>query len=82
MGVIDRENKKIFAKVALPSAKGEKLTGKQLFNILRQACSIDNRNIVITDELSSYNILDNKKVVHLRVIIRRCSRKGLFIRTT
>lgn len=67
VGVIDRENKIVYAKVALPNSKGQKLTGKQLFNILKQACRHNEPDIVISDEFKGYNSFDNKDFIHLRV---------------
>jgi transposase-like protein len=67
VGVVDRENKKIFARVALPDNDGKKLTGKQLFSILRKVCKKNARNTVITDEFPSYSILDKNSIIHLRI---------------
>lgn len=64
VGVIDRINKRIHAKIALPNVEGKKLTGKQLLNILNEVCK--SNNIIVTDEFKGYNILD-KKHIHLRV---------------
>ena len=67
VGVIDRENKKIYAKVALPDGEGKKLTGKQLFSILNKVCKKDNGNTVISDEFSGYNVLKGENIYHLRI---------------
>jgi transposase-like protein len=67
VGVVDRENKKIYAKVALPNKEGKKLTGKQLFDILNKVCKENNNNTVITDEFKGYNYLNNKNILLLRV---------------
>jgi transposase-like protein len=50
VAVIDREERKVFAKVALTNKKGQKLTGRQLIYILNQICK--GKNIVISDEFS------------------------------
>lgn len=65
VGIIDRINKKAFAKVALPNKEGKKLTGKQLLEILREAVKDD--VIAITDEFRGYNILDKTNNIHLRI---------------
>ena len=40
VAVIDRKERKVFAKVALANKKGQKLTGRQLIDILNQVCWI------------------------------------------
>lgn len=67
VGVVDRENKKIYARVALPDKDGHKLTGKQLFSILRKVCKKDSNCTIITDEYKPYHILDKNNIVHLRI---------------
>ena len=67
VGIIDRKNKKIYAKVALPNQEGKQLSGKQLLEILRKTCEKDSKNVVMTDEFRGYNILDKENIVHLRV---------------
>lgn len=67
IGVVDRENKKIYARVALPDKDGHKLTGKQLFSILRKVCKKQGNYTVMTDEYSAYDIIDRNDIVHLRV---------------
>jgi transposase-like protein len=56
IGVKDRSSKNVFAKVALPNKKGQKLTGKQLLNILDAVCKED--TTVMTDDFKGYNILN------------------------
>jgi len=58
VGVVDRENKKVFAKVSMSNKQGKKLSGIQLLNILDEVC--EKNNIVMTDEFKGYNILDKK----------------------
>ena len=58
VGVVERSSGKIYAKVAFPNKNGETLSGKQLLNILNDVCKKD--TTVMSDQLSSYNILDNK----------------------
>ncbi|MHB8156585.1 MAG: IS1595 family transposase [Desulfocucumaceae bacterium] len=67
VGVIDRDNKKIYCKVALPNKKGQKLTGKQLFDILNKVCKQDNNNTVISDKFKDYNYLEKQNIVLLRI---------------
>ena len=59
---------RIYAKVALPNKEGKKLSGKQLLKILDVVCKKD--TTVMTDQLSSYGILDgktNKDFIHIRI---------------
>lgn len=66
VGVVDRTNKKVHAKVALPDKKGKKLTGKQLFKILKEVAGKD--VTIITDEFSGYNRLAQEtNCIHLKV---------------
>jgi transposase-like protein len=65
VGVIDRENKIVYAKVALPNSQGKSLTGKQLFGILKQACKSNNPDVVISDQFLGYNEFSNKDFIHL-----------------
>jgi transposase-like protein len=67
VGVVDRENKKVFAKVALPNTEGRKLTAKQLIDILRTVSKQENNNTIMTDEFSGYNPLSRNNFVHLRI---------------
>ena len=67
VGVIDRENKQVYAKIALPNAKGQRLTAKQLINILKTVSKQENNNTVITDEFKGYDPLTRHNFVHLRV---------------
>lgn len=65
IGVVDRNGKKVHAKVAFPDKNGKKLTGKQLLKILDEVCKDD--VTVMTDEFSGYNTLKKKGYVHLRI---------------
>ncbi len=65
VGIIDRNKKKIYAKVAMPNKDGKKLTGMQLLSILNEVCKQD--SAIITDEFSGYNIL--RKTNHVRLTI-------------
>ena len=67
VGVIDRDNKQIFAKVALPNKQGQRLTAKQLISILKEVSNPDNDNIIISDEFRGYDPLTRHNYVHLRV---------------
>jgi transposase-like protein len=67
VGVIDRDNKKVYAKVSTTDAKGRKLTGKQLLNILNKVSKKGNKNTVIADEFRSYNFLEKKEFFSLRI---------------
>ena len=68
VGVVERSSGRIYAKVALPNKEGKKLSGKQLLKILDVVCKKD--TTVMTDQLSSYGILDgktNKDFIHIRI---------------
>ena len=65
IGVLDRINKKAFAKVAMPNKEGKKLTGKQLLDVLKEAVKDD--VIVITDEFRGYNILKGTNHIHFQI---------------
>ena len=67
VGVIDRENKKVFAKIALPDARGQRLTAKQLIDVLRAVSREDSNNTIVTDEFRGYDPLTRNNFAHLRV---------------
>lgn len=66
VGIIDRNNKKVHARVALPNKEGQKLSGKQLLEIIKQVAKCDN-NVIITDEFRGYNILKKTRQIHLKI---------------
>lgn len=68
VGVVERSSGRIYAKVALPNKEGKKLSGKQLLSILDEVCK--SNTTVMTDQLSSYGILDGKtdrKYIHIKI---------------
>jgi transposase-like protein len=67
VGMIDRNNKKAFVKVAMPNGAGQRLTAKQLIDILKTVSKQENNNTIITDEFRSYDSLSKNSFVHLRV---------------
>jgi len=67
VGLIDRNNKKVYAKIALPNGDGKRLTANQLMDILKTVSKQENNNTVITDEFRSYDPLSRHNFVHLRV---------------
>lgn len=67
VGVIDRNNKKVYAKIAMPNKDGKKLTAKQLMDILNTVSKQQNNNTIITDEFRSYDPLTKNNFVHLRI---------------
>jgi len=67
VGIVDRENKQVFAKVALPNRKGQRLTAKQLIEILKVVSRQENNNTVMTDEFKGYDPLARNNFVHLRI---------------
>lgn len=62
VGVLDRENKKVYAKVAKPNSEGKKLTGDQLLAIYNEVSKIGTS--LITDEFSGYRIFKKKGINH------------------
>jgi len=67
VGVVDRENKKVYAKVALPNKEGKKLTAKQLMEVLNIVSKQENNNTVISDEFKGYDPLTKNNFSHLRI---------------
>jgi len=67
VGMVDRVNKRVFAKIAKPNKEGKKLTSKQLIGILSEIASSKGNNTIITDEFSGYNLLTSYEYLHLRV---------------
>jgi transposase-like protein len=67
VGVVDRNNKKVYAKIALPDDKGQKLTGKQLMEILKTVSKQENNNVIMSDEFKEYDPLSKNNFVHLRI---------------
>jgi len=65
VAVINREEKKVFAKAALANNKGQKLTCKQLVDILNQICK--GKNVVITDEFHAYDKLRYTDYIRLKI---------------
>ncbi len=63
IGIVDREKKKVYAKVSLPNKEGKKVSGNQILGILNQVCK--KKSTVITDEFGGYNILRKTEYVHL-----------------
>jgi transposase-like protein len=68
IGVKERSAGSVCAKVMLPNDQGQKLTGNQLIEALRQACA--DGSTVISDDFKGYNILDKEHgngFIHLTV---------------
>lgn len=65
IGVLERNSKKVHAKVALPNSEGKKLTGKQLLSVLAEVCKGD--ATIMTDQFRAYNILKKNNFIHLKV---------------
>jgi len=68
VGVKERGTNRVYAQVALPNEKGQKLTGKQLLTILDKVCK--EGTTVASDDFSGYFILDHKtdkNFVHVTV---------------
>lgn len=67
VGIVSRDDNKVYAKVAVPNKKGQKLTGQQLIKILTKVALDSNKNIVISDEFRGYNKLGKTRFLHLRI---------------
>lgn len=72
VGVVDRENNVVYAKVAKPNKEGKKLTGMQLFDVLNEAMKTPVELMaqpltVITDEFRAYNCFSKKNIIRLSV---------------
>ena len=65
VGVLERNGKKVHARVALPNQEGRRLTGKQLLTVLAEVCKTD--SIIMTDEFRAYNYLKTTNHIHLKV---------------
>lgn len=65
IGILDRKNHIVYAKVALSNKKGKKLSGNQLLGILNEIAK--EKSIVVSDEFPGYNILKKKEYIHLVV---------------
>ena len=68
IGVKERGTNRVYAQVALPNEKGQKLSGKQLLAILDKVCK--EGTTVASDDFSGYFILNHKtenNFVHVTV---------------
>jgi len=68
VGVKERGTNRVYAQVALPNEKGQKLSGKQLLAILDKVCK--EGTTVASDDFSGYFILNHKtenNFVHVTV---------------
>lgn len=68
VGIKERNTGRVYAVVANKNEEGKQISGKQLFDILKKVCK--DGTTVMTDQLSSYNILDkenDKRFVRLKV---------------
>jgi transposase-like protein len=69
VGVKERSTGKVYARVMLPNEEGQKLTGRQLVELIEKA--VKDGTIVMTDDFSSYKLLDkseyNKRFFHLTI---------------
>jgi transposase-like protein len=66
VGIADRVNKKVHAKIAKLNKQGKRLSGIQLLDILDKVCKEDD-SVIITDEFRGYNSFTNQNKYHLRV---------------
>ena len=68
VGVKERNTGRVYAVVANKNEEGKQISGKQLFNVLKKVCK--ENTLVMTDQLSSYNILNKpneKNLIRLMV---------------
>jgi len=63
IGVMDRDNKKVYAKVATVDKDGRKLSGKQLMEVLEEVC-INKPIALMTDEFTGYSSFKSKGYNH------------------
>ena len=67
VGVVNRDDNHVFAKVVLPNKDGKKLTGIQLLRILIDISNNDKANVVLSDEFRSYDILKKTEYRHYKI---------------
>jgi transposase-like protein len=65
VGVKDRETGQIYVKVILPNKEGQRLSGKQLIEVINAGCV--EGTTVITDEFKGYNKLSKNGYIHYKV---------------
>ena len=65
IGAVNRTEKQIYCKVALPNTDGKALSGKQLLAVLEDVCK--HSTIVVTDEFKGYNIFKTTNHIHFVV---------------
>jgi transposase-like protein len=58
--------------------KGERLTGKQLLGVIKEACK--NGTMVATDDFGGYNILDKKRQQKIYGHVTVCHSKGQYFK--
>ena len=58
VAVIERNSKRVVARVMLPNKEGKRLSSNQLLDILEEICN--NGTTVMTDQFSAYSILDRE----------------------
>ena len=63
IGIVSRDDKRVYAKVCMPNKKGKKLTGLQILMIFDKIVK-SQKNIVITDEFRSYKDLRNLQILY------------------
>jgi transposase-like protein len=66
VGIKERSTTHVYAKIALPNAAGQRLSGKQLLSIIEEVCQ--EGTTVASDDFKGYRILNhNEKYVHVTV---------------
>ncbi len=63
VGVLDRTNKKVFAKVVLRNGEGKNLTGKQLLGVI-DLCVQNKKSTIMSDAFTSYKMLRKTDYTH------------------
>jgi hypothetical protein len=57
-GIKERSTTKVHIKFMPPNEKGEELSGKQLYEVIKTVCK--KGTIIMTDDYGGYKILDKK----------------------
>lgn len=65
VGMINRTNKQVYAKVMPRNENGQTLTGKQLLEVINEV--VKDGSTIISDEFRGYNTVSKSGFIHLKV---------------